>query len=446
MNPLCRSLPPDRCGRYEAKRYNDIRIEAHAHPEYLVPSALKQLAECRVRNLDYTGMPNRGIKFMDESMLWAEVKGRNSAEKSSMCVLERILLADGSYRTRIKCDCGYAGRDGFCDHAVHTSEMGGGCHVFELFPVCKRTESWKLQYPLNVEFGVPSIREASAGSAAEVRAELGLSAGGTLLPMVAIGRLKGRPKKQLNMRVSKYTLLQKSSAQRAKVNGLGNLIYVPTDKCSMCQQQGHDARTCRGKGFIKASVDRAVAAIYRQREQDVVEAGYAAAADARLSARMYQNTDPVDHTQDPDVDHSDDEPSAGTNDGDRAPSGGNGDDLRAPGPHIIDDPRPLEIDHDSGDDSDAAADDRCDYRDFYETIGGSIQLRANFTYKKNCRENRTKPVQCAVCMKDHHSLCFKRADQWNNDQDTAGMRGLAKGQSLCWECYEDDEHEYMFDE
>ena len=80
-------------------------------------------------------------------------------------------------------------------------------------------------------------------------------------------------------------------------------------------------------------------------------------------------------------------------------------------------------------------------RHFYEGLAGSEQLRVNFMYKRNCKDNRTKPVQCAVCMKDHHTLCFKRADQWNNDQDMAQMRKLHKGQTLCWECYDDDAFE-----
>jgi hypothetical protein len=383
-------------------------------------------------------MPNRGINFLDSSKLRAEVKGRNSGEKISTVVLDRVRLEDGSFRTYIKCCCGYPGRDGVCDRAVLAAEEGGAAHVFELFPICRRSSSWRLQYPLDVEFEVPSIREASVGGATEVRAELGLAATGTLLPMVAIGRSAGRPKKEPNARQSKYSLLQKSSATRATVNNLGNLVYLPTDKCSACGQQGHDSRTCRGKGFIKSSVDRVVAAIYREREQDINAAAVEdAALNARLAARVYTDTDPVDHTQDTsDTMHENDagKPADADSQVDVGGLEAAEDEEADPDGNDSD----SEVIVGSDEDSEEAADDRCDYRAFYDTLGGSTMMRGGFSYKKNCRENRTKPVQCARCMKDHHTLCFKKADQWN-DQDTRELRSLTKDQTLCWECYQDDE-------
>jgi hypothetical protein len=90
-------------------------------------------------------------------------------------------------------------------------------------------------------------------------------------------------------------------------------------------------------------------------------------------------------------------------------------------------------------DGGAAADDRCDYRSFYQGIGGSKRMRARFMYEDNCRDSTVAPVECATCNKLHHAKCYGKADEWSNI-DTNELRGMATGESLCCACYDEVSH------
>ena len=86
----------------------------------------------------------------------------------------------------------------------------------------------------------------------------------TLLPLVAVGRPRGRPSSK-KPRVSVYTAVQKTKKHRPKVDNVGELFYVEKRKCKQCGRYGHLHGTCQGGGYVASIVDSMQAEVYTAR-------------------------------------------------------------------------------------------------------------------------------------------------------------------------------------
>ena len=233
-----------------------------------------------------------------------------------------------------------------------------------------------------------------------------------------------------NARASKYTLKQKASKTRAKVNNLGKLIYVPSTYCGACHQQGHDARTCRGKGYIKATVDKVVADIYEHRDQIAREKAQAGAAAEDEAA-----DEPADDSL-----------------GDSPGDFGNGEEelvTDSPGDSGIDEEQPVSdspgdsLDHmqdhaDEEDDEEADPTAICDYGAFYERQAKFYERTTSELppayHIATCQNSQETPVPCWRCKADHHRDCFLKADQYS-EEHVVRQRTFGQEESLCFQCF-----------
>ncbi len=215
------------------------------------------------------------------------------------------------------------------------------------------------------------------------------------------------------------------------MNNLGKLFYLPTGTCGICKQHGHDSRTCRGKGFVRATVDECLAAVYAQMEERArTSAGVAAAAGEDHEPPVLDHTqDEVSeehtNTEDTDTEAEDDEREGNDEVVEEV--------LEQREPEVV-----LEEENtEEHEDDDEDQDQDCDYRSFYESLGGSDRMRSGFDYATECQGRAHAVVECASCNASHHRHCFLKADCWNQ-MDTITHRRLPQGSSICWSCYSDE--------
>ena len=178
--------------------------------------------------------------------------------------MDRIQLADGTWRAVVDCDCGYPEREGGeCDHAIWMAEVGGAFEETEVFRVSERTSSWRLQYSWDIKFEVPSLQSLVGVDASGLRSKLELQDGDQVLPMLAVAQGRGRPK-ELG-RQDRFSMVDKANPMRPTLGALGQLVYVPKNRCSLCGQPGHNARQCVAQGLVKGMVNECISAIYEER-------------------------------------------------------------------------------------------------------------------------------------------------------------------------------------
>lgn len=112
----------------------------------------------------------------------------------------------------------------------------------------------------------PSEEEITACDGKSVFEEMHVLPSTQLLPLIAVGRPKGRPSKKDGKRVNPYNF-KTAVKQKPKVNTIGELFYVEKTQCKRCGQFGHASGTCQGKGYVTALADGIQANIYKERSE-----------------------------------------------------------------------------------------------------------------------------------------------------------------------------------
>jgi hypothetical protein len=252
--------------QHECDKFHKTREFIRTYTEPLPPRVMKLVAETRERCREFK---DDAVTFLDATKMVADVTKRSGDHAAVRCRLERVKDPPNG-RVLTHCPCGHSKKDGWCDHGFQISEKGGACHVYEMVPYNSTTACWRQQYLVDqadVSFMMkPSEDDIAACDGKSVCQEMQVLPSTQLLPMLTVGRPKGRPSKKDGKRVNPFNY-KTAVKHKPKVNTIGELFHVEKQQCKRCNQFGHASGTCQGKGYVTAITDGVQAKIYKERAE-----------------------------------------------------------------------------------------------------------------------------------------------------------------------------------